>query len=404
LLSEQHPSLTSGRTHTHTDTNTPVLALSSLNMRQTTDKDEKPGMTRRALLNTIVFCLLAFQTAGHSLTMRYVRGERGEKFDSGVAVLCMEIIKVIICIIVLIATRELPLASPLQVIRSLWYMISTSYALAVPAGTYFIQNSLQFVALSNLDSGTHAVLSQLKLLTAGVFTVVLLRRQLSANRWRALVLLMAGVSLMLHAASKASSSDDADAITDADADADVGVGVGAGVGVDDAAASVWTSQTGKLIKGTLACLMIASCSGFAGVYFEMMVKSSAHVSLWVRNFQMAIYSVAFGIAQILLYSNDTVWTHGPLHDFSIWTWVTITFGVVGGLLVALLLKYTDTIVKGFASSAGVVLTVFGSWYLFGTQLNLQVGTGVCAVLFASYKYASDKPAPVKTPQKAGLNL
>ena len=71
-----------------------------------------------------------------------------------------------------------------------------AWALAVPAALYVVQNYLHFVAIANLAPGVFQVLYQLKVLTTAVFSVALLRRQLSVRQWLALVVLVMGVALV----------------------------------------------------------------------------------------------------------------------------------------------------------------------------------------------------------------
>lgn len=55
-----------------------------------------------------------------------------------------------------------------------------------------------------------------------------------------------------------------------------------------------------LIKGfTTACLACA-ISGFAGVFFEKILKGSASVSIWMRNIQMSIFSIPSSFAALLI--------------------------------------------------------------------------------------------------------
>jgi UDP-sugar transporter A1/2/3 len=64
-----------------------------------------------------------------------------------------------------------------------------SWKLSIPAILYVIQNSLQFVAISNLPVATFQVTYRMKILTTAAFSVVLLRRTLSPTKWVALCFL-----------------------------------------------------------------------------------------------------------------------------------------------------------------------------------------------------------------------
>jgi len=67
----------------------------------------------------------------------------------------------------------------------------------IPAGLFNLQNNLSFVALTYLDAATFQVLSQFKLLTTAIMSVILLENvKLSKLKWFSLVLLIFGVSLI----------------------------------------------------------------------------------------------------------------------------------------------------------------------------------------------------------------
>jgi UDP-sugar transporter A1/2/3 len=61
---------------------------------------------------------------------------------------------------------------------------------------YVVQNSLQFVAVSNLPVATFQVTYQMKILTTAAFSALLLRRRLSSTKWASLFFLAMGVAIV----------------------------------------------------------------------------------------------------------------------------------------------------------------------------------------------------------------
>ena len=100
--------------------------------------------------------------------------------------------------------------------------------------------------------------------------------------------------------------------------------------------------------GLLVTFVVASLSGFSGVYFEKVLKGSP-ISLWTRNVHLALFSVFTAGSQVYSSANgagcptailDYVFEGlGPVA----WAYVLIQAG--GGLLIAAVIKYADNILK-----------------------------------------------------------
>jgi solute carrier family 35 (UDP-sugar transporter), member A1/2/3 len=56
-------------------------------------------------------------------------------------------------------------------------------------------------------------------------------------------------------------------------------------------------------------------------------------------------------------------------NFSLGAYLTVLMSAVGGLIVAAVLKFADSILKGYATALSVILTGVMSTILFGTELN-----------------------------------
>ena len=121
----------------------------------------------------------------------------GHRYFTSTAVLMNEVIKLSIAAFVAIRDTSSTLgpgASSKTILKTLYSQVfsSDSWKLAIPAALYTFQNTLQYVAVSNLDAATFQVTYQLKILTTAMFSVTMLKRTLTGKKWMSLVLLMAG--------------------------------------------------------------------------------------------------------------------------------------------------------------------------------------------------------------------
>jgi UDP-sugar transporter A1/2/3 len=100
--------------------------------------------------------------------------------------------------------------------------------------------------------------------------------------------------------------------------------------------------------------------------------------------QLALVSlVILGIYAVVMDYKQIV-DKGFLHNFTTGAFVSIFNSAIGGLIVASVLKYADSVLKSYATAISVVMTGILSMLLFGTELNAIYGLGivnvVCAVL------------------------
>ena len=251
-----------------------------------------------------------------------------------------------------------------------------TFKVSVPAIVYYVQNNLIYIGATHLDAATAQVTYQLKILTTAIFSVFLLRKNLSRIQWLALLILFSGVALVqlvqLNKPNHASHS----------------------------------SGQSPLI-GFLAILSACFLSGFAGVYFEMILKGSNEVSLWVRNIQLASFAVPFGFIQVFATDYSLVTEKGFFFGYSALTWTVILLQAQGGLLVAVVVKYADNILKGFATSLAIIISSTVSVYLFDFEITIQFVIGTLLVICSIFLYSKPPSSGKSTsllPQSSSSGL
>jgi drug/metabolite transporter (DMT)-like permease len=339
-----------------------------------------------------------------------------------------------------------------------------SWLFAVPAAVYALQNNLLLAAVRRLDPPTFLVLSQVKILTTAAFSVALLGRRLHRVRWCAarrgaragrgraqgggvlhslfslhaasrrvtrarlthhhsapralrlargrtsLVLLMIGVALVQHAPD---TSAHAHALPSLPAAPGPAAGADTPPSLllpppplaprsgDDGAPSA-----AEYSFGVFAVLLMSTCSGFAAVYTECVLKRlRLHTQLC--NVFMSAYGALFAAAGALLADGPRLASGGLLQGWTPSVYAVVLISAAGGLLVAFFLRYLDAILKNFASTSAIVLSTAASVPLFGFALSSHfvLGSGVVLAAIALYNEPDvSDPPPLSAPPLGLLTL
>lgn len=148
------------------------------------------------------------------------------------------------------------------------------------------------------------------------------------------------------------------------------------------------------IKGLIAVIISCFMSGFAGVYFEKILKGTRQ-SVWLRNVQLGFLGVIIGFITMYIKDGAKVQEKGFFFGYDGVVWFVVCLQSFGGLLVAVVVKYADNILKGFATSAAIIVSCVASMYFFDFQLSLQFTVGALLVMIAVYMYS--KYVPAETP-------
>ncbi|KAI8097043.1 nucleotide-sugar transporter-domain-containing protein [Halteromyces radiatus] len=387
--------------------------------------------------------ILVIQNSTLILVMRYTRTsvENDQLYLASTAVVMSEVLKTLICLLVLYqlllpSYRHTSLLESFNTLglvlrREMLHNWHQAIKLAVPAILYLIQNNLQYVAATHLDAATFQVTYQLKILTTAFFSVILLHRSLSSRQWIALGLLTVGVALVMLPKNINLSNL-------------ISLLVSTQEEKNDDKVYTTEQQGGATYdhQGFMAVLMACILSGMAGVYFEKLLKSSSTTTttttttstttsriylpthqlspkeddyelkkklddvneamnystmhthrqqqqqqLWIRNMQMSFFSVILGLVFVVgLQDADKVLAHGFFAYYTRWTWCVIMIQACGGLIVAVVVKYADSILKGFATSISIILSTILSVWLFQVSLSFLFVIGASLVIYATYLY------------------
>jgi UDP-sugar transporter A1/2/3 len=83
---------------------------------------------------------------------------------------------------------------------------------------------------------------------------------------------------------------------------------------------------------------------------------------------------------------EKILVYGLFHNFNGGAILTVFNSAIGGLIVAGVLKYADSVLKGYATAISVIGTGIMSMILFGTQLHVVYFMGIVNVVIAVLLY------------------
>jgi UDP-sugar transporter A1/2/3 len=201
------------------------------------------------------------------------------------------------------------------------------------------------------------IFAQLKIISTATFSTIILKRQYSWTKWRALIALMLGVLLF---SEPIWGDPDKQKVASKDA---------------------------NQVLGTIAVLVEVTLSGFASIYFEKVIKTDAlKLGIWERNFQLALGSFPVYIMFIVADGG------GEAGFFGGWSFLALllaALGAAGGLLVALSIKYGDSILKTLATTGAIVLTGILDHVFLGGPLTPSMMIAGLQVIIAICNYSFD---------------
>ena len=379
-------------------------------------------------LKYLSLVILILQNTSLVLMMRYSRTANDDPkvknnglYISSTAVVMIELVKIITCVVLLyyhhrptnvshvVASASLSgsqskrrstqvsfggFAIDPMAMRRFWAMLrqdvfDSDYQwvkMIVPSGIYAIQTNLLFAALTHLDAATFQITYQLKILTTALFSVWMLGKQISQYKWTSLLMLTVGVAIVQLSGTSTSKQT--------------------------------ASQSQNPFIGLSAVLTACFSSGFAGVYFERILKQAASTGitasnsglsnhsklnqssmsdLWVRNIQLGIFGLVFSLITSFTQDASKIAELGFFINYNFLTWLVILNQALGGLIVAVVVKYADNILKGFATSVSILVSGIVSWLIFGFVPSFLFVCGGSIVLIAGWMYG--RPEPPAQPKK-----
>ena len=314
----------------------------------------------------------------------------GQRYLPSTAVLLNEIIKLTVCLTVSLyeVSKTVPASMPAT---SLFHALSAaifsgdSWKLAIPASLYTLANSLQYIGLSNLEAANYQVTSQFKLIVTAIFGIVLLRRTLSVRSSLSLLLLIVGVAIV-----QLSSADPRDPMDDEHMHLYIPqtvtewreMGGAVANNLRKRSATYQGIEDDLMMEnprldptiGLLATMGSCIAAGLAGVYFEKVIRDSSNpTSLWIRNVQLAIYSIvpALFIGVVFL-DGEKIAKSGFFEGYNEIVWAAIGVQALGGIATAFCINYADQATKNLAAGLSVVFCSGASFWFLGAGVSGNV--------------------------------
>ena len=296
--------------------------------------------------------LLSLQNSSYTLLRRYSSGVLKEHATSQSILLVGEVLK--LCFSLVMCVRDRAGLRPNT-------LITTSLKMLVPAAIFLAMNLLSFVALRRISASAFTLIQQTKIIFTALLSRLLLERQLSSARWRALLTLFCAVLIICEQTSPHEPT-----------------GCELLTAPPKARALEWST----FMVGVAAVGLEAALSGLSNVYFEK-VLTSTPLSVWERNVQLAAWSMC-------IYGPLALYEH-PQHVFYGWsslTFLVACLGALGGILIGLVLKFCDSIVKNLALSTAIITTALLDHVYFAGPMSLPILAAGSIVLVSIATYTS----------------
>jgi UDP-sugar transporter A1/2/3 len=129
-----------------------------------------------------------------------------------------------------------------------------------------------------------------------------------------------------------------------------------------------------------------------------MVLKGTKSSIFLRNIQLSFFGILFG----QLFGLFT-WETFNLDNYDMWAWITIFNQAFSGLIVAMVVKYADNILKGFATSLSILISSVASTFLFDFKITKLFMIGASLVLIGICFFSSNSYVQLQYGRVSAIN-
>mmetsp|Transcript_16894 Transcript_16894/g.32997 ORF Transcript_16894/g.32997 Transcript_16894/m.32997 type:complete len:432 (-) Transcript_16894:57-1352(-) len=328
-------------------------------------------------LSLILFCC---QNSFVAIAYRYAMTENvsKERYNISVGLFFTELLKMNGAFCLLAAENGSVCAAWREILGWLRNPFS-SLLLCVPVLIYALTNSLLHWSAGHVSAAIWQVTFQGKILVTAMLTVMLLRKPMIRSQWLAIGIMAVGIATVQLSKARETKQD-----------------------------TMANKEEQNALAGVLALAFASCCSSFAGIFSEIVFKQVSvfglthqRTSLWLQNVQMAVYTLPILVTAFLLGSRQQLATADSatdvmgtvFHGFTKKVWVLVTINAVGGLLVAMVIKYADNILRGFSAAIATVNSILLSRLCFGLNVHFSFVWGSIMVVFASMLYGGIMSLP-----------
>ncbi|MCO5613692.1 hypothetical protein L7F22_067970 [Adiantum nelumboides] len=234
-------------------------------------------------------------------------------------------------------------------------MERNGWQLCIPAGLYVCQNFFQIIAVTTISPLVYQSVSQSKILVVAVLSILLMGRKLSIKHWSSILVLLFGIQVVRFYDNETGAQAIERPISSI---------------VDSFHKISQTSVKSEILfspstRGTFLLLLATTFGGLAAVSLERLMKKKG-AKLWYQNTQLSFFSF-LPAAALVVYDCYKTGDYNFMRNFGFWPWMTVLTRAAGGIVVALVIRYTDNILKSFATSSAIVLSL-----LVGCLVNVQL--------------------------------
>lgn len=200
--------------------------------------------------------------------------------------------------------------------------------LCVPAVLYIAQNNLQYVIET---SPLFVIMYDCKVVTTALFYTHMLNRRFKKREWSSIIVLTVGIAM-----------------------------------VQSAETDVHYHHASNFV-GISAVIFACLTSGFAGVFFEKTLKDS-NSSIWMINLELSMISSSLGMFTCLMEDTEAISARGFFSGYDRWVILVIVLQAMAGLSIALVVKLSDNVYKGFATGVSITIACFIDQLLFDNHV------------------------------------